>query len=364
MADKLKEFVNQTFTAADLVGGKYLPLIENDNLTQVTVLDILVDTGVTNVSGILLNNSFEIGGIGTLTGRELVDKDNTLKYELIPAPLPFGTTGVGYRPNDANTYIKKKEFVKGRVEALNVNPGVGAPADVLTLFGSLNSATWIHVGTNYAYYFYHDGNSTTQLWSATVTDGVIGTWAELESTLYSYKDYNEKLGKIQWMNGTTFHSLDAETRIEDPTVDFTAFGANGPDTGVSSYSRACCVNGVFFYFVSSAAANDDDVFAYDAVLNSMIRLTLPQPVADSAADTFSFIYDELTDIYTMVNTDATIVEPFSLSAPLNFSQGASYNVTNSEWVGHDQGAVTPPVLGSFSSRMVDAGGGYFLLGWY
>lgn len=88
MAEQLKEIVNQTFTQADLTNTTDLVLFTNAASTQFVVKDIQIEDNPDELTGKLMNNEFQVGGLYTASGYELVDKGNTLLFRLTNSPIP------------------------------------------------------------------------------------------------------------------------------------------------------------------------------------------------------------------------------------------------------------------------------------
>ena len=89
MSDRIKEFVNTTYTLADVdTTTNKIVLIATDATTQAVVKDIAIKNE--NVNGTISLNGYEISdAIESMSGSEIVDTASELAFNI---PVPFGIT--------------------------------------------------------------------------------------------------------------------------------------------------------------------------------------------------------------------------------------------------------------------------------
>jgi hypothetical protein len=115
----------------------------------------------------------------------------------------------------------------------------GPTAPTLNTVGHMpNYTVWTVVGENFAYRYQSDGNSTTQLYKAVVTDGVVSeTWTRINSVSYGACAYDVSTNKIHWASSTKLYTVDCDTGVQtDITISITS---------PSTYTKSCATGGYF-----------------------------------------------------------------------------------------------------------------------
>jgi hypothetical protein len=123
------------------------------------------------------------------------------------------------------------------------------------------------------YYFYYDGNSTTQLLYST-NEGA--SWVALDTSGYAYKCVNQK-GRISWVSGTAYSFVNPGEIAVSGTVQLS--GRAGISVATSSYTRASECNGWHFwcpnngYTTTLYGYHKDKNIAVNITLNSAMQLS-------------------------------------------------------------------------------------------
>jgi len=219
MGDKLKVFTDGVLTGADATGD-LIPLVTTGATDQAVIKDIQFSE-VTHVdSSIVLGAATLATSLTNMTGSEIVDNNETMHLK-----LPESVEGVNYLPYDILTCIQTTSSIRKKGPFFKVNAQdtdsliytastsrTSPDIDELITVPSLsNSAIWFFKNTNYAYYFYYDGNSSTYLYRAPVTSGVVGTWGQMHTTGYNYACYNPLTQEIYVHEGSGLYKFDALT---------------------------------------------------------------------------------------------------------------------------------------------------------
>lgn len=278
MAERLKEFYSGTLTAADIVNGNEWVIIANGATSQAVVKDVVVNVNKVpllfdgSAAGVSLkNNGYKIGRNVTMTGYEIVDTNAVLKFELETAPTATLTyekadsSVLGYYGVVGTTTIEK--VTGGLSNLTHTNPPYSVALTDLALIQKyfdaaettyplslsypqhtvpyMNSPNWVYMTATHAYYFYYDGNSTTLIYRADVTGGVVGAWTNIQGSGHSYPAIDHEGQKIYWVTSTTLYEYDMVT------LATTNLGATGRGA-TSSYTSAGFCNGAFFWFSSNS----------------------------------------------------------------------------------------------------------------
>ena len=99
---------------------------------------------------------------------------------------------------------------------------------------------------NRMYYFYYDGNSTTQLLYST-NEGA--SWVALETSSYAYRCVN-KNGRISWVSGTAYGFVNPGEIAVGGTVQLS--GRITGNYGTTTYTHASECNGWHFWCPSTS----------------------------------------------------------------------------------------------------------------
>jgi hypothetical protein len=269
-----KVFFNGTLTAADLTGNDTWTLFTNDATTTSVIESVTIDetVGPFDASGVtatasFINDTIDIGKTVNLAGTEIAAPSTSLTIKL---DTPF-------TPNNAKNYsggVSEVMVVSSTLIAAKTNSeslsltggsygssltnaelivkyfdatydGVSVQTDGAFSVPSMAGPRWYYSIGDRAYYFYCDGNSTTELLHATITNGTVATWGSASSSSYSYLALDLGSGKAYRANGGRIYERDLATNTE------TTIKSSGALT-TSSYSTAGAANGVFFYVPSSS----------------------------------------------------------------------------------------------------------------
>lgn len=326
MAERLKEFFNGTLTSADLVNGDEWVLIQNDATTQAVVKDVLVDSSVvpTDVSGNivacdLMNGDFKIGEKVSMSGHEIVEKGQTLKYKL---PNEIKTDTLYYSPPAVARESIIQSTTKVYTKVLNnhvwidktgtfefvppldadlvrkyFNSGFSGTANELvfdlypTAIPAMSEPAWFFATENYAYYFYYNGNDITYLYRAPVTGGVVGSWVSVDTSIHAYKAYDIENNAVWWVYGDILYRHDCATGT---TTNVGTFSGVAP-ANTSSYTCAGVANGLFVYVISSSYVSV--FYYYDSNTNTFGRLVCSAGFGVSIDSGLAVTYNPTEDRY-------------------------------------------------------------------
>lgn len=301
MAQIYKEKVNIELGKEDFEATGKVLLFENDASTQFLIQDIIVERGA---NGYIRNNGVAVAPLGSSsTGSEIVERSSKVEADII-------WDGQIYAIQDTNSVLEMGT-ASGMAKSIDT-PSMSEP---LSFFKT----------DSYAYYFYHDGNSTTHLYRSDIVGGAFGSWQSINTSSYAYKTFDNNRKKIMWVSGTTYyeHDMETETTI---TQNLSTFGMS---VGTSSYSRSTNVNGWFFYIPHNS--HDVYCYGYNHEKGIFIRIT---GTYDLVANTvLAACYDNVYNKYTLIFRNAgavykqEIISNIDEMTPSNSTQIPSYNAS-------------------------------------
>ena len=310
MAEKLKTFVDTTWTLSDVdTSTNKLTMFTNGANTQAVVKDVQVNVSKKIKGTMNIGNCVVSDEITTLSGSAIVDKNEGMSIEI---PVPFGititrsaydigTTNLHYATSTTNcttvekgitlvkvpqittidgTNLSESEIASTYSSVLNIDKFPNAVA--LPTVANKKSKSIATMSTpafvyrhsdNRMYYFYYDGDSTTQLLYST-NDGA--SWVALETSSYAYKCVAQN-GRLSWVSGTAYGFVNPGEIAVSGTVQLS--GRAGISYTTSSYTRASECNGWHFwcpnnsYTTTLYGYNKDKNIAVNITLNSAMQLS-------------------------------------------------------------------------------------------
>lgn len=267
-----KVLFNGTTDGGNLTSNDEIVLFTNDALTTTVVESILVDKNIvptlkSGLSPILTFHSggAEVAAYANASGSEVVAPSTSFTCKL-GTPVIAGQAEYfpeGFRDSvvasasqvrfstetkklvvSGNNYeiMPEKDVINKYFDASYTESAVVKLSKNIT---SMNApAYYIEVGDN-AYYFYYDGNSTTQLLRSPLVGGYPGAWQSVNTSSYAYKAIDIDDLVIRWADNTTgtYREHDLLTNV---TRNLGGYGASP-----SSYSASGTVNGIIFYIKDS-----------------------------------------------------------------------------------------------------------------
>ena len=336
MAEKLKTFVDTTWTLSDVdTATNKLTMFTNDANTQAVVKDVQVNVSKKIKGTINTGNCVVSDEIITLSGSAIVDKNEGMSIEI---PLPFGITitrriedvytaslnyatsttkftkvetgiltGTSPQTTTINgTSLSESEIVSTYNSVLNANKFpilVLATVPFEEIKTSKTIATMSQPAFVYRhsdtrmYYFYYDGNSTTQLLHST-NEGA--SWANLDTSSHAYKCVNQN-GRISWVNGTTYNFVNPGAITVSGTVQL-----SGRITGsysTSSYTRASECNGWHFWCPNNSYTTI--LYGYHKDKNIAVTINLNNAMNLSSSGVLAVSYNATEGKYFLLSTEST-----------------------------------------------------------
>ena len=303
MAEKLKTFVDTTWTLSDVdTSTNKLTMFTNGANTQAVVKDVQVNVSKKIKGTMNIGNCVVSDEIITLSGSAIVDKNEGMSIEI---PVPFGititrsaydmyTANLHYATSTTNcttvengirvvtlpqtttitgTNLSESEIASTYKSVLNIDKFPNAVA--LPTVANKKSKSIAAMGTpafvyrhsdNRMYYFYYDGDSTTQLLYST-NDGA--SWVALEQSNYAYKCVNQN-GRLSWVSGTAYGFVNPGATAVSGTVQLS--GRAGINRATSSYTHASECNGWHFWCPSSSYTTT--LYGYHKDKNIAVNITL------------------------------------------------------------------------------------------
>lgn len=298
MAEKLKVFVNKIFTNQDINPDGTIALFGNDTTTQAVVKNFEVD-GVLLKNGLqyyVQNDGFRIlTDLESAEGSEIIDTGKALRlktdldftdnvlldYKHVISSFSTNTSvgffnstasvitktisgtynAAGFYPvttNNLTLYKPVNRAYKSIEELKSKYPYTVSTTTTTTCNVSavststtytvpnMNTPAWFYsTGTN-AYYFYWSGDSNTELFKATITNGIVGSWTSAGSTSYAVKALDIEGKSVYWNNGSTLYKYNMVTGSESTVTSALV------NTSNSRYQTATFSNGVYFYIPSNS----------------------------------------------------------------------------------------------------------------
>ena len=309
MAEKLKTFVDTTWTLSDVdTSTNKLMMFTNDANTQAVVKDVQVNVSKKIKGTMNIGNCVVSDEITTLSGSAIVDKNEGMSIEI---PVPFGviitrsaydmdTTNLHYATSTTNcttvengitlvkvpqtttitgTSLSESEIASTYSSVLNVDKFPNSlPSSELKKtsksIATMSTPAFVYRHSdNRMYYFYYDGNSTTQLLYST-NEGA--SWAALDMSSYAYKCVAQN-GRISWVSGTAYGFVNPGAIAVSGTVQLS--GRAGINRATSTYTHASECNGWHFwcpnnsYTTTLYGYNKDKNIAVNITLNSAMQLS-------------------------------------------------------------------------------------------
>lgn len=336
MAEKLKTFVDTTWTLSDVdTSTNKLTMFTNNDVTQAVVKDVQVNVSKKIKGTINAGNCVVSDEIVTLSGSAIVDKNEGMSIEI---PVPFGIT-ITRRIEDA--YIINLNYATSTTKFTTVNNSilVGTSPQITTINGTnlsesdivstyrsvlntdkfpngvvtapsfeeIKTSKTIATLSQHAfvyrhsdtimYYFYYDGNSTTQLLYST-NEG--SSWVGLDTSSYAYKCVNQS-GRISWVNGTAYQFVNPGAAAVSGTVQLS--GRLTGNYSTSSYSRASECNGWHFWCPSNSYTST--LYGYHQDKNIAVTINLNGAMNLSSGGVIAVSYNTTEGKYFLLSTEST-----------------------------------------------------------
>ena len=333
MAEKLKTFVDTTWTLSDVdTSTNKLTMFTNDANTQAVVKDVQVNVSKKIKGTMNIGNCVVSDEIVTLSGSAIVDKNEGMSIEI---PVPFGiiidrsaydmyTANLHYATSTTNfttvengirvvtlpqtttiagTNLSESEIASTYKSVLNIDkfPNAVALPTVANKksksIATMNTPAFVYRHSdNRMYYFYYDGNSTTQLLYST-NEGA--SWVALETSGYAYKCVNQK-GRISWVSGTAYGFVNPGEIAVGGTVQLS--GRASISVATSSYTRASECNGWHFWCPNSSYTTT--LYGYHKDKNIAVNITLNSAMQLSSAGGLCVSYNATEGKYFIMSWDS------------------------------------------------------------
>lgn len=323
MADQVKVFKSGTLTGADLTNSNEQVLVQTTATTKAVVKDIVVSSedlllaDGTEATVELYNDNVKVANFGSVTGSEIIDTNSKLYYKMSPTPAVSGSFGYSASPapisliNTTNNiyYIASSPtLIKSSVtpnyplvsDASIIKTHFDPSFTDFTTSGS-NSVTVPNMSTptfyytnitgNRAYYYYWDGNSTTNLRTATAINGIAsGSWINVDSSSYAGWTFDLKNDVLVSSPSNTVKMVDAETN----TVTTKTMSAW---PGSSSYTSNAACNGYLFSSRSSSYTSQIYLTPIDTTTTGGRIMYLPASYTSGSYLSFAACYNPTEDKY-------------------------------------------------------------------
>ena len=334
MTEKLKTFVDTTWTLSDVdTSTNKLTMFTNDANTQAVVKDVQVNVSKKIKGTMNIGNCVVSDEIITLSGSAIVDKNEGMSIEI---PVPFGitisrsaydmdTTNLHYATSTTNsttvengirvvtaaqtttiagTNLSESEIASTYKSVLNIDmfPNAGAlPTEIKKSKSIATMSTPAFVyrhSDNRMYYFYYDGDSTTQLLYST-NEGA--SWVALETSAYGYKCVNQN-GRISWVSGTAYGFVNPGEIAVGGTVQLS--GRAGINRATSSYTHASECNGWHFWCPNSSYTTT--LYGYHKDKNIAVNITLTGAMNVSSGGGLCVSYNATEGKYFIMSWNAAV----------------------------------------------------------
>lgn len=303
MAEKLKTFVDTTWTLSDVdTSTNKLTMFTNDANTQAVVKDVQVNVSKKIKGTINTGNCVVSDEIITLSGSAIVDKNEGMSIEI---PVPFGiiinrsaydmyTANLHYATSTTNfttvengirvvtspqitiidgTNLSESEIASTYKSVLNIDKFPNAVAlptvanKTSKSIATMNTPAFVYRHSdNRMYYFYYDGDSTTQLLYS-INEGA--SWVALETSSYAYKCVAQN-GRISWVSGTAYGFVNPGGTAVGGTVQLS--GRITGNYATSSYTHASECNGWHFWCPNNSYTSI--LYGYHQDKNIAVTITL------------------------------------------------------------------------------------------
>lgn len=335
MAEKLKTFVDTTWTLSDVdTSTNKLTMFTNNDTTQAVVKDIQVNVSKKIKGTINAGNCVVSDEITTLSGSAIVDKNEGMSIEI---PVPFGIT-ITKRIDDV--YTANLNYATSTTKFTTVENGIlaGTSPQTTTINGTNLSESEITSTYRYVlnvdkfpnvaitmpfeeiktsktiaalsqpafvyrysgdrmYYFYYDGNSTTQLLYS-INEG--GSWTSLNTDSYGYKCVNSA-GRISWVSGRVYSFVNPGATAVSGTVQLS--GRFTGNYSTTSYTRASECNGWHFWCPSNSYTTI--LYGYHQDKNIAVTINLNGAMNLSSGGVIAVSYNATEGKYFLLSTDST-----------------------------------------------------------
>ena len=334
MAEKLKTFVDTTWTLSDVdTSTNKLMMFTNDANTQAVVKDVQVNVSKKIKGTMNIGNCVVSDEITTLSGSAIVDKNEGMSIEI---PVPFGititrsaydiyTANLHYATSTTNcttvengirvvkvpqittiagTNLSESEIASTYSYVLNIDKFPNAVA--LPTVANKKSKSIATMSTpafvyrhsdNRMYYFYYDGNSTTQLLYST---NVAVSWVALDTSSYAYKCVNQN-GRISWVAGTAYGFVNPGEIAVSGTVQLS--GRASISVATSSYTHASECNGWHFWCPNNSYTTT--LYGYNKDKNIAVNITLNSAMQLSSAGGLCVSYNATEGKYFLMSWDSS-----------------------------------------------------------
>ena len=334
MAEKLKKFVDTTWTLSDVdTSTNKLTMFTNDANTQAVVKDVQVNVSKKIKGTMNIGNCVVSDEIITLSGSAIVDKNEGMSIEI---PVPFGititrrvedmyTANLHYATSTTKftkvensmlagvspqitiidgTNLSESEIASTYKSVMNIdtfpNIVVAMPPELKTSksIATMNQPMFVyrHSDTR-MYYFYYDGNSTTHLYYST-NEGA--SWTALEQSSYAYKCVNQN-GRISWVAGTSYGFVNPGETTVSGTVQLS--GRAGISYATSTYTHASECNGWHFWCPNNGYATS--LYGYHKDKNIAVNITLNSAMQVNSAGGLCVSYNATEGKYFLMSWDSS-----------------------------------------------------------
>lgn len=334
MAEKLKTFVDTTWTLSDVdTSTNKLTIFTNDANTQAVVKDVQVNVSKKIKGTINTGNCVVSDEIITLSGSAIVDKNEGMSIEI---PVPFGiiinrsaydmyTANLHYATSTTNfttvengirvvtspqitiidgTNLSESEIASTYKSVLNIDKFPNAVAlptvanKTSKSIATMNTPAFVYrYSGDRMYYFYYDGNSTTQLLYS-INEG--GSWTSLNTDSYGYKCVNSA-GRISWVSGTMYKFVNPGATAVSGTVQLS--GRITSNYATSSYTRASECNGWHFWCPNNSYTSI--LYGYHQDKNIAVTINLNGAMNLSSGGVIAVSYNATEGKYFLLSTEST-----------------------------------------------------------
>ena len=150
---------------------------------------------------------------------------------------------------------------------------------------------------NKMYYFYYDGDSTTQLLYST-NEG--SSWTSLNTDSYGYKCVNPK-GRISWVSGTVYSFVDPGAAAVSGTVQLSGRITGNYSTSTNTHASEC--NGWHFWCPNTSYTSV--LYGYHKDKNIAVTINLNSAMILSTAGGLCVSYNATEGKYFIMSWNST-----------------------------------------------------------